>query len=282
VAGGGAKPLLETGDAYKDEVQRQWNANPCGSQYVQGAEEHTLDWFLEVERYRYEDYAPWMPETMEFSRWADRNVLEIGGGIGTDLSQFAANGAIVTDYDLSAGHLALAEENFGLRGLKGEFVHGDAGTLPFENDRFDLVYSNGVIHHTPDTQRAVGEILRVLRPGGKVIVMVYAEHSLHYWRGLVGKLGLDDGLLAEASIGEIMSRHVEISATRAKPLVKVYSARRLRRMFDAFDDIDIVKRQLTPAERPRGLRWAPADVLEKVMGWNLVIKAYKPAPSNPA
>src|SRR5437867_3445816 len=127
--------------------------------------------------------------------------------MGTDLCQFAHHGAVVTDVDLSAGHLALAQENFRLRGLAGEFIHHDAERLPFEDDSFDVVYSNGVIHHTPNTADVVKEMFRVLRPGGRAIVMVYAENSWHYWNQLVYVLGLNDGLLTTWSMGEIMSRH---------------------------------------------------------------------------
>src|SRR4030095_4687727 len=103
---------VQTGDAYKDQVQNQWNNNPVGSETARHAQPHTLEWFLEVERYRYETYAPWMPRVMEFRGHAGQQVLEIGGGLGTDLAQFATHGAFVTDVDLSEGHLQLARENF--------------------------------------------------------------------------------------------------------------------------------------------------------------------------
>jgi ubiquinone/menaquinone biosynthesis C-methylase UbiE len=268
---------IETGDAYKDEVQDQWNNNPCGSHYVNEAEHHTLDWYLEVERYRYEEYAPWMYDTMEFSHHAGKTLLEIGGGLGTDHVQFAKHGAITTDVDLSAGHLAFAQENFRLRGLKGTFVHHDAEELPFSNSMFDVVYSNGVIHHTPNTQQVVDEIYRVLKPGGKAIIMVYAENSLHYWLNLVTVLGLRQHLLDSMSIGEIMSRHVEITENDARPLVKVYTKRRLWKLFARFDRISIVQRQMVRAEVPPLLNWIPLPMMGQLMGWNLVIKAYKPA-----
>jgi ubiquinone/menaquinone biosynthesis C-methylase UbiE len=267
---------LPTGDNYKEEVQDQWDHNPCGSHYVKEAASHTLDWYLEVERYRYGVYAPWMPETMEFARHASESVLEIGGGLGTDLALFARHGAKVTDIDLSAGHLAHARENFRLRGLEGTFIHHDAEDLPFPDDSFDLVYSNGVIHHTPNTQKVVDEIYRVLKPGGKAIVMVYAENSLHYWRNLVTQLGLRQGLLESYSIGEIMSRHVEITENDARPLVKVYTKRRLDRVFGRFDGRTIQQRQMVAEEVPRGLRWIPLSWMGRLAGWNLVIKARKP------
>jgi glycosyltransferase involved in cell wall biosynthesis/ubiquinone/menaquinone biosynthesis C-methylase UbiE len=266
---------VSTGDAYKDQVQNQWNNNPVGSETARTAQPHTLEWFLEVERYRYQVYAPWMPQVMEFAAHGGETVLEVGGGMGTDLAQFAANGAIVTDVDLSAGHLELAQENFRLRGLTGSFVHHDAESLPFDANSFDVVYSNGVLHHTPHTSRAVGEILRVLKPGGLAIVMVYAENSLQYWRNLVWHYGLKSGDLASQSMGEIMSRTVERTGNNARPLVKVYTKPRLRALFRDFVDIDIVQRQISPELVPARLRWL-LPVVEKRAGWNLIIKCRKP------
>jgi len=266
---------IETDDAYKREVQNQWNNNPVGSDTTRATQPHTLEWFHEVEQYRYRKYAPWMPEVMEFTKHADEQVLEIGGGMGTDLAQFAQHGAIVTDVDLSAGHLEIAQENFRLRALTGRFVHDDAESLPFDDDTFDLVYSNGVIHHTPNTKRAVAEILRVLKPGGRAIVMVYAENSLQYWRNLVWYYGLRSGDLARRSMADVMSRSVERTGNEARPLVKVYTKRRLRALFRDFTDIHIVQRQISPELVPRSLRpFLPA--IERLAGWNLIIKARKP------
>lgn len=270
---------IMTNDAYKEEVQNQWNNDACGSHYAKTAKAKTLDWYEEIESYRYDVYAPWMHDTMEFAEHSGDKVLEIGGGMGTDLAQFAKYGADVTDLDLSGGHLKLADENFRLRGLKGKFIHHDAEELPFEDNSFDVVYSNGVIHHTPNTKKVVSEIFRVLKPGGKVIVMVYAENSLHYWRNLVRDIGLRQNELAEWSIGEIMSRSVEITENDARPLVKVYTHRRLRAMFDNFKDIKIVKRQLIEQELPPALKRLSLPVAGKIMGWNLVVKATKGIPS---
>jgi ubiquinone/menaquinone biosynthesis C-methylase UbiE len=268
--------MLETGDVYKDEVQRQWDQDPCGSHYVEKAAPDTLDWFLEVERYRYDVYAPWMREVMEFDRHGGERILEIGAGIGTDHAQYAKGGAIMHDLDLSSGHLALAQRNFELRGLKGTFKHGDAEAIPFADASFDLVYSNGVIHHTPNTVRVVEEVYRVLRPGGRCIIMVYAENSLHYWRNLFAAIGVYQRELKTASMGDIMSRNAELSEHGSKPLVKVYTASRLRKLFARFGEVRICKRQMIREELPRGMGWLPLDLTGRLMGWNLIIKARKP------
>jgi len=265
---------VATGDVYKDQVQNQWNNTPVGSETARATQPHTLEWFLELERYRYGVYAPWMPRVMEFAGHAGEQLLEIGGGLGTDLAQFAKHGAHVTDVDLSEGHLQLAQENFRLRGLTGRFVHHDAESLPFDAGSFDLVYSNGVLHHTPNTKRTVEEIHRVLKPGGRAIVMVYAENSLQYWRSLVWHFGLKSGDLSTTSMAEIMSRSVERTGNEARPLVKVYTKRRLRALFSAFGDIQIFQRQISPELVPRRVRrFLP--VVERLAGWNLIIKARK-------
>jgi SAM-dependent methyltransferase len=122
----------------------------------------------------------------------------------------------------------------------------------------------------------VNEILRVLKPGGRAIIMVYAENSLHYWGVQVGMLGLRGGMLTTSSIGDIMSRSVEMTANDARPLVKVYTKRRLRQLFHRFMDITIVQRQLTAPELPSLARWIPLSVAGRVVGWNLILKATKP------
>jgi len=218
-----------------------------------------------------------MFETMEFGRHTGEKVLEIGGGMGTDLAQFALNGAKVTDVDLSSGHLKLAKENFAVRGLDGEFVQQDAESLVFDDNTFDVVYSNGVLHHTPNTRRVVNEIFRVLKPGGRAIVMVYAEDSLHYWRSIMWNIGLREGQLRRYSIGELMSRTVERSENAAAhPLVKAYTRKRLRQLFAEFRDISIVQRQLQIKAAPKSRRFVPLQRVGRFMGWNLVIKARKP------
>lgn len=271
------KPRILTDDHYKEQVQDQWNEDACGSHYVEKAQEGTLEWYLEAEAYRYGTYGPWMPSVMEFSKHRGKKVLEVGGGMGTDHAQFAKHGALTTDLDLSAGHLEHAKRNFRLRGLTGEFVHGDGEKLPFEDNTFDVVYSNGVIHHTPDTIGVVRDMLRVLKPGGKAIIMVYAENSWHYWREQVVRLGIEQGHLPRQSMGWVMSGSVEKSTKGQRPLVKVYTRKRLRAMFETagFEKISIVQRQMVKGELPQSLSWVPVSIAGRFVGWNLILKAYK-------
>ena len=278
------EPEQKGDEFYKIQARNQWDNDPCGSHYVMNRQQHTLDWFKEVERYRYEEYAPWMFDLMEFDKHNGELLLEIGGGMGTDLAQYAKSGASIVDFDLAVGHLRHAQENFKIRGLKGVFIQGDAEQMSLNDDTFDLVYSNGVLHHIPNMHRVVDEIYRVLKPGGLAIVMVYAENSKHYWENIVYAEGVKKGLLHQYSVGEIMSRVVEISAddNAAKPLVKVYTPARLKKMFSAFEHIQLFQCQMTAPELegsrfvPKLIKKMPINLAGKLMGWNLVIKARKP------
>ena len=263
-------------DEYKVSAKQQWDNDPCGSHYVK-REQKDLAWFDEAAQYHFQTYAPWKFDLINFDQYANKSVLEIGAGMGMDLVQFAQHGAQVTDLDLSEGHLEHAKLNFKLRGLNGEFKVGDAESMPFETNKFDIVYTNGVLHHVPHTQKAIDEIYRVLKPGGQVIAMFYARHSWFFWHWQFYKYWFLSGAYEKESIGDVMSAKVEISNTGAKPLVKVYSARELRKMFGAYQGVHIYKRQLTRDEyQQMPFKYLPFKLVERLMGWNLIVKAKKP------
>ncbi len=107
-------------------------------------------------------------------------MLEVGCGLGTDGAQFAKAGAHYTGVDLTEAAVDLARRRFELFNLPGNFRVADAEALDFADNSFDLVYSHGVLHHTPDTAGAIREIHRVLRPGGRAVVMLYHRNSYNY------------------------------------------------------------------------------------------------------
>jgi hypothetical protein len=117
----------------------------------------------------------------------------------------------------------------------------------------------------------------VLKPGGTAIVMFYAERSLHYWWKLVWEIGLERGELLRRSMGDILSSHAEITENEARPLVKVYTRRRLRAIFSRFEGVRIYQRQLTLRDLPEWFRWAPLGLAGRLVGWNLIVKARKAA-----
>lgn len=263
----------------KQRAQEQWSRDPAGAVYGREHEFGTREFFDAVERHRYHEYAPWMPEVMGFNEFAGARLLEVGCGMGTDLLQFARGGAKVTGIDLTPRSIEISRQHLAMYGESGDFAITDCEVLPFASDSFDVVYSNGVLHHTPDTEGAVREVHRVLRPGGLARVMLYHRGSAAYWGNIILRHGLLRGeLLRGHSPEEIMGRYVEFNESGGCPLVKVYSRGQARKLFSIFGEVKIQVEQLTRPEFHLLGRFIPEGVfrqLRRSVGWNVIISARK-------
>jgi ubiquinone/menaquinone biosynthesis C-methylase UbiE len=161
------------------EVSAFWNTEACGTHFVKEATTER-DFFERFRDHRYR--TEWhIPLLVPFAEAKGKEVLEIGTGNGADAVMFALNGANYTGVDLTDAALEATQRHFTVLGLTGKFQHEDAERLSFPSESFDWVYSHGVLHHTPDTQRAIDEVWRVLRPRGKAIIMLYHKHSFNYF-----------------------------------------------------------------------------------------------------
>jgi SAM-dependent methyltransferase len=287
--------------------------NPFWARYQPGtrstdSDVGTPEFFAEVERKRYE-LEPHIPDVVRFDRWANQDVLEAGCGIGTDAMRFLRAKARYTGLDASPLALTLASSRFQQSELPGSLAQGSITRLPFNDCSFDLVFSHGVVHHIPDTDKAVQEFLRVLRPGGTALVMVYHRTSLNYYasimalrRMLVGVLALPSGIDLVAKVtGEdrgvleghrrLLKAHGIRYITDAQlflsnntdgpgnPLSKVYSRREISELFRGFAAVETTVRHLNLRSYPGGRRMAktaPAERLGRAFGWHLYVTARKP------
>lgn len=263
----------------KQKAREQWSADPAGAVYGREHQFGTRAFFDEVERHRYEEYAPWMPRVMGFSAFAGQRLLEVGCGMGTDLLQFARGGAQVTGVDLTPRSIEISRHHLKLYGQDGDFAITDAENLPFADESFDVAYSNGVLHHTPDTSEAVREIHRVLRPGGLARVMLYHRNSWYYWFEIMLHRGLLRGqLLRGQTAADIMSRYVEVNEGEGRPLVKVYTRHQARELFAMFREVTVQVDQLIRPELYLAGRLVPDrwfTGLRHTVGWNVIISARK-------
>jgi len=249
----------------KERVRQFWQEHPCGTKFADAAPGSRRFYEL-VEEHRYKK--EWhIPAAAGFAETNGLRVLEIGCGLGTDGAQFARAGADYTGIDLTDAAVELARKRFELFNLSGKFQRDDAENLSFPNDTFDLVYSHGVLHHTPDIESAIREIHRVLRPGGRAEVMLYHRNSYNYRvnismlrRAGVHLLRWNAGLkLVKALTGE-PEESLRIHATQLKadssyltsdqflsqntdgagnPLARVYSRAEARALFKDFKKVDI-------------------------------------------
>lgn len=207
----------------------------------------------------------------EYPDFASKRVLDVGSGNGYVLAKYAAEGAAVYGVDVTETGVALCRRRFELQGLQGHFQVGDAQALPFADNSFDCVCSMGVLHHVPDTALAVSELFRVLRPGGRLIVMFYHRQSAKYqlkyrvWHWVTGKP---------------MAQLVNEFDGVGNPKGAVYSRRELRALLQAFEPPELFVGFLETRDLVlRGARHLPDQIrgpLERRIGWNLYAKTRKP------
>src|SRR5688572_10643015 len=296
--------MSENSSTLKERVRAFWQENPCGTKFAD-APPGTRRFYELVEEHRYKK--EWhIPEAAQFAHAKDLAVLEVGCGLGTDGAQFAKAGARYTGIDLTDAAVELAKRRFELFDLPGTFRVADAERFDFPDSSFDLVYSHGVLHHTPDTAAAVREIHRVLRPGGKAVVMLYHRDSYNYrinisvlrrtgvhllkWQPGVKLVHLltgepEDSLREHArqlqrksgylNSEEFLSRNTDGAGN---PLARVYSRTEARKLFKDFSQVELhthfLNKRWVPIVGPLLPRSLESQIASR-WGWHLWIYATK-------
>lgn len=214
-------------DTSIERVRTYWDDRPCNIRHSPQPV-GTREYFDEVEARKY-FVEPHIPRFAEFERWRGKQVLEIGCGIGTDTMNFARCGATVTAVDLSAKSLEVARARAGVYGLEGRvrFYQANAEELtsvvPVEP--YDLIYSFGVIHHTPHPEQVIGQMRNFARPGTTVKIMVYHRRS---WKALTTVMREGKGRFWR--LDELIARHSE--AQTGCPVTYTYSRREGRTLLE--------------------------------------------------
>jgi SAM-dependent methyltransferase len=193
-----------------------WDAHPCGESQVERLSSDYEDFFRRYDAFRYRREAHILRH-LDAIDFKGKQVLEIGLGQGADSEQIIRRGAIWSGIDISAESVNRVSARLRCRGLEyARLELASALDLPFPDDCFDIVYAHGVLHHIPDVLRAQQEIARVLKPGGRLIAMLYARRSLNYLVAIsvVRRLGLAVLVLGRAKAGGMVGGHI----TRAKQM----------------------------------------------------------------
>jgi 2-polyprenyl-3-methyl-5-hydroxy-6-metoxy-1,4-benzoquinol methylase len=179
----------------------------------------TKGFFDDLDEYRF-DKLRYLPNLVDFNGFRGKKLLEVGCGAGIDLIRFARGGAIVTGVDVAEQSVNLAKKNFELNGLKADLQIMNAESLDFGDNSFDVVYGHGVIQYTADHHQLVRECVRVLKPGGVGIFMVYNRISWLNAMSKVMKVSLeheDAPVLKRFSIGEFKNMLARFSSVRIVP-----------------------------------------------------------------
>src|SRR5438094_4772897 len=211
------------GAPLKRRVAAHWESEPCGTRGIAAVDRLAFFRAVEEERYAQE---PFIREFAGFERARGRRVLEIGVGAGSDYVNWLRGGARAVGVDLTQAATALTRERCTLEGLAPALSRTDCEALPFGDGSFDVAYSYGVIHHSPDTRKAVAEIRRVLKPGGVAKVMIYHTPSI---TGLL--LWIVHCLL---KLRPWRSPRWAVANHLESPGTKAYTVREARELFGAF------------------------------------------------
>tara|TARA_Y100001935_G_scaffold207685_1_gene177033 strand:+ start:39855 stop:40664 length:810 start_codon:yes stop_codon:yes gene_type:complete len=221
----------------KSSVEDYWDEASCGEDlYLFGSDKEAYD-FHSSKRYQLEGHL--IEPLADFKSSKGKTVLEIGVGLGADHQKFAEAGAILSGIDLTDRAIYHTKNRFSLSSLSSNIRKGDAENLDFDDNAFDIIYSWGVLHHSPDTQKAIDEVYRVLKPGGEARIMVY-----HKWSLVGAMLWIRYGLFLLRpwrSLGFIYSNFLESPGTKA------YSKSEAYELFSNYSEVNI-RTELGPAD----------------------------------
>lgn len=266
------------------EVKSFWEANPVAAEGIAAAA-GTPEFFQSFDAVREaDDCEPWAfsDEIHGYSTSAGKRVLDVGCGNGYVLAQYAKFGADVAGVDLTQTAIDLSNKRFALAGLKGDFRVTDGERLPFPDASFDIACSMGVLHHIEDPRPMIAEMRRVLKPGGRIILMLYYWGSWKYHVVFRVKRLIDPRYR-----GKSQQEALNMNDGDDCPLAKVYTRAQARALLAGFTDhafelnqlswrqlllvpgIDRLLRPVLPA--------SSRNIFARTMGWNLYITAVKPS-----
>lgn len=250
------------------QVRDYWNKRPCNVRHSKSPV-GTKEYFDEVEARRYAN-EPHNYTFADFDRWKGKRVLEIGCGIGTDAVNFARAGADYTGVDLSEESVKLCKKRFEVFGLHGRIREANAEELDllFAGEKFDLIYSFGVIHHAPRPERVVQCLPSLLADDGEVRAMLYAKNS---WKNILINANWDQPEAQDNCPQAVTYTHSEV-----RELFKEFDTVHVEQDFifpwniEHYVKYEYVKQPWFDAMPPELFR-----ILEKSLGWHLMITAKK-------
>lgn len=248
------------------EIRDYWEHSPPMSFIGEGLSYEEKREF----RYSLQDY---MHDVFQFSSLAGKLVLDLGCGAGIDSAELIRNGAQVVSIDLTRTGAELTRDLLKEAGFPSCVIQADALSLPFKQGTFDCVYSFGVLHHIPQIEEALAQIHQVLKPTGRLMVMLYHKDSLLYAHSIIYLRGIKEGLLGKFTPEEILSRYSE--RREGCPHTSAYTKSEAKDLFGRFfEDIQVeVRYNVIDLPGERKAKVGLPDEYE--LGWHLIVKGQK-------
>ena len=263
-------------DEYKAQTQKNWGKDPCGSRLVSSKYEYlSKEYFDELEK-RKDEFEPWKKDELASLDVAGKKVLEIGYGMGCDTITLARKGAIMTGIDITEGNKTVTTAHFKVNNMYiPDLIIGDAEHLPFADESFDFVYSFGVIHHTPNTDKVVAEMSRVLKSGGGGYITVYNKNSFFFWFWIFFNY-VKNREWKKYTLKERLSM-IEYPNENKNMVIKLYTKRQLRKLFSDFSIKKVYSRHLMKHDFIGGHFFSERmlNFLGQYFGWYNIIRFEK-------
>ena len=250
-----------------EDVYKFWNDRPCNL-YHSKKEIGTKEYFEEVTKRKYfvENH---ILDFANFDKYYNKKVLEVGCGIGTAAQSFCEKGSIYTGIDISDYSVELAKKRFQIFKLNGTLFTGNIEEITnIDNQKFDLIYSFGVLHHTVNIDKAIDNIYNMLDDNGEFKLMLYAKNSWKYF--------------------EITSQLDQYEAQNNVPIANVYTNDDIYLLLNKFKNIKINQCHIFPykIEEYKKYNYIKKDYFEKMpdelfkcleknLGWHLCITCNK-------
>lgn len=269
----------------KEKAMAVWGSSPAGSVYGEGAEPGTKSFFENVIKKRSVYEMPWLYEIVPFNSFKNKDVLEIGCGAGYDAYEMCRNCANYVGIDITPENVQRTIKHLNIFGYEPVIMMGDAGNLQFEKEKFDIVFSNGVLHHTSNIMNCYNEAYRVLRDKGELWVVLYNKNSLFYRISLYLVEHIINGGFRRMEFATRLSM-IEYTTSNVLPIVNVYSKNEIREMLQTagFKVKKQWVRKMVKEDLPcikfiwRLWKYIPQrwlDFLGKLWGWYVITYAVK-------
>lgn len=213
----------------KRATEATWDANPAGWSHAPDEVVGSRAFFEQAYRARRETEVPFLDELIPWDAFRGKRVLEIGCGAGFDAFTLCEHGADYTGIDYAPSNPARARAHLAYAGHHPLLMRADGERLPLPGSAYDVVFSNGVLHHTPDMPAAFCEAHRVLADGGAFWVVLYHKHSAYHWLSIVLCEWVVKGGFLKRSLAHQRSR-IEVTGAEQDVLVDVYTRGELRRL----------------------------------------------------
>jgi len=265
----------------KGKVRKFWNEHPLCSYEIE-EEPGTLEFFEKHNSIR-DEIEKYAKDFCEFQNSGKLKLLDVGCGTGWVVCEYARHGASVTGVDLTETATIISRKRLKLYGLNAAIIEADAENLPFEAESFDMVTSMGCLHHTPNTQKAIDEIHRVLKRNGRFIISLYYKNML-LRNGVfplfirlmkllkVGMHGIKE-LKGNISLQEFINYY----DGKDNPLGKVYSRSEVKKMLKRFNNIEMELHYFPVRFLPfqRLIPEPVAHFMDTHLGFMVYIKGFK-------